>query len=114
MHAGIALYLADECPVCLSGVHLAPCPAVDGQGFGTGILYAFGQVHDEGYAFAVCCSVKIESGNIPSQAGLDGYRDTVSHTVYHAADDVQHEVGGLEHTRSCTFACHTLDGASEI
>ena len=47
LHAGILFYLADQCPVCLSGIHLCSGTSVDGKGGDTAILQLFSQVYDD-------------------------------------------------------------------
>ena len=45
-HAGILLHGADECPVGLTGVHLRPGAAMDGEGRDAAILQLLRQLDD--------------------------------------------------------------------
>ena len=100
MYARVALHLAYERPVGLSGVHLAACAAVDGERLYAAVLQLLSQLGDD------------EVVAVPSKSGLDrhGHVDRLDHL----ARDFEHERHIAQHAGSGTFARHFLDGASEV
>ena len=98
--AGIALYLANERPVGLAGVHLTAGAAVDGKRLDAAVLQLFGQCGDD------------ELFLVPSQPGLHG--DGRVDGLHHLAGDFQKQFGFLQHPRSCPFAGHFLYRTAEV
>ena len=100
MHPGILPDLSDQCPVRLSGVHLAAGASVDGQSLDTDILQPFGEFHDDLRIF------------VPAQAGLHRHRQL--HRLDHLARDLDHLVRFAHHSRSRAAPCDLVYGTSEI
>ena len=99
-HPGIAFHLADERPVGLTGVHLRPGPAMDGQGLYAAVLQLFGQWHDDAVF------------HVPPQTGLG--RHGHLHGIGHGTGYLEHTRDVLQQSRPGTFARHALHGATEV
>ena len=100
MHAGIVLYLSDECPIGFTRVHLAARSSVDSQCFDAAILQLLSQT--DNHLVLV----------VPSEASLHG--DGEFHGFHHSSGDVEHQWDILQHTCSCTLSSHFLHGATEV
>ena len=100
MNTGIALHLANKCPVGIARVHLTTGTTVDGQCLNATILQLFGQRGND------------ELFMVPTQTGL--HRNGELYGLYNLLRNLQHLGDVLEHASTSTLACHFLDRTTEV
>ena len=100
LYARIVLHLSNQCPVGLSGVHLAACASVNGQRLDAAVLKLFGKRSDD---FVL---------TVPAQTGFHRHRQL--HGLDNGSRDGKQLGNVAEHTGSRTLRCHLLHRATEI
>ena len=100
MYARVALHLANEGPVGLTGVHLRACAAMNGKCLYATVLQLLGQLGND------------ELLMVPAKACLhgDGQTDGLDHLLR----NLQQLGNVLEHACTSALAGHLLDGAAEV
>ena len=100
VHARILLYLANECPVGLTSVHLRTRSSVNCERFNTAILKLFGKGNNNLTFF------------VPSQACLYRYRHIYG--IHNGTRYFEHQGNILQHPCSGTFSRHFLHGTPKV